>query len=78
MSKSNFYENSIEKNYFQRLRYLLLDLDQQKIKGNFYKEKNVYESFLETFKAIVNIHVTLKEKVVRGNVYDERDCYLLF
>ena len=37
----------------------------------------MYESFLETFKAIVNIHVTLKEKVVRGNVYDERD-YLLF
>ena len=78
MSKNNFYKNSTEKDYFQRLWYLLLDLDQEKIKGNFYKEKNVYESFLETFKATVNIHVSLKEKVVRGNVYDERGCYLLF
>ena len=44
----------------------LYDLDQQTIKGNFDKEKNMYESFLDTFKAIVNKHSALKEKIVRG------------
>ena len=37
------------------------------IKGKFYKEKNMYESFSDTFKAIVNKHAPLKEKIVRGN-----------
>ena len=37
------------------------------IKGKFYKEKNMYESFSDTFKAIVNRHTPLKEKIVRGN-----------
>ena len=45
----------------------LYDLDQQMIKGKFYKEKNMYESFSDTFKAIVNKHAPLKEKMVRGN-----------
>ena len=36
---------------------VLYDLDQQMIKGKFYEEKNVYESFSDTFKAIVNKHV---------------------
>ena len=45
----------------------LQDLDQQMIKGKFYKEKNMYESFADTFKASVNNHVPLKEKIVRGN-----------
>ena len=35
-------------------------------KGKFYKEKNMYESFSDTFKAIVNNHAPLKEKIVRG------------
>ena len=37
------------------------------IKGKFYKEKNMYESFSDTYKAIVNKHVPLKEKIVRRN-----------
>ena len=45
----------------------LYDLDQQMIKGKFYKEKNMYESFSDTFKAIVNKHAPLNEKIVRGN-----------
>ena len=45
----------------------LYDIDQQMIKGKFYKEKNMYESFSGTFKAIVNKHAPLKEKIVRGN-----------
>ena len=45
----------------------LYNLDQQMIKGKFYKEKNMYESFSDTYKAIVNKHVPLKEKIVRRN-----------
>ena len=45
----------------------LYDLDQHVIKGKFYKEKNVYESFSGIFQAIVNKHAPLKEKIVRGN-----------
>ena len=45
----------------------LYDLDQQMIKGKFYKKKNMYGSFSDTFKAIVNKHAPLKEKIVRGN-----------
>ena len=45
----------------------LHDLDQQIIKGKFYEVKNMYESFSDTFKAVVNKHATLKEKIVRGN-----------
>ena len=41
---------------------VLYDLDQQMIKGKFYKEKNMYESFSDTFKAIVNKYAPLKEK----------------
>ena len=29
----------------------LYDLDQQMIKGKFYRKKNMYESFSDTFKA---------------------------
>ena len=43
------------------------DLDQQMIKGKFYKDKNTYESFSNTFKAIVNKHAPFKEKIVRAN-----------
>ena len=43
------------------------DLDQQMIKGKFYQEKNMYESSSDTFKAVVNKHAPLKEKIVRGN-----------
>ena len=45
----------------------LHDLDQQMIKGKFYKEKNMYESFSDTFKAVVSKHAPLKEKIVRRN-----------
>ena len=45
----------------------LYGLDQQMIKGKVYKEKNMYESFSDTFKAIVNKHAPLKDKIVRGN-----------
>ena len=45
----------------------LYDLDRQMIKRKFYKEKNMYESFSDTFKAIVNKHAPLKEKIVTGN-----------
>ena len=45
----------------------LYDLEQQMIKGKFYKDKNMYGSFSDTFQAIVNKHATLKEKIVRGN-----------
>ena len=41
----------------------LYDFDQQMIKGKFYKEKNMSESFSDTFKAIVNKHAPLKEKL---------------
>ena len=41
----------------------LYDLDQQMIKGKPYKKKNMCESFSDTFKAIVNKHAPLKEKV---------------
>ena len=37
------------------------------IMGKFYREKNMYESFSDTFKATVNKHAILKEKIVRGN-----------
>ena len=37
------------------------------IKGKFYKEKNMHGSFSDTFKAVVNKHATLEEKIVRGN-----------
>ena len=37
------------------------------IKGRFYKEKNMYQSFSGTFKAVVSKHAPLKEKIVRGN-----------
>ena len=43
----------------------LHDLDQQMIKGRLYKEKNMYEGFSDTFKAVVNKHAPLKEKIVR-------------
>ena len=36
------------------------------IKGKLYKEKNMYKSFSDTFKAIVNKHAPLKKKIVRG------------
>ena len=37
------------------------------VKGKFYQEKNMYESFSATIKAVVNKHAPLKEKIVRGN-----------
>ena len=43
----------------------LYNFDQQMIKGKFYKQKNMYESFSDTFKAIVNNYAPLKEKIVR-------------
>ena len=39
-------------------------LDQQMIKGKFYKEKNMDDSFSDIFKAVVNKHAPLKEKIV--------------
>ena len=36
------------------------------IKRKFNKEKNMYESFSDTFSATVNKHTALKEKVVKG------------
>ena len=43
------YKNFDEQNF-------LFDLDQQIIKEKFYIEKNMYKSFPDTFKAIVNKH----------------------
>ena len=43
------YKNFDEQNF-------LFDLDQQIIKEKFYTEKNMYESFPDTFKVIVNKH----------------------
>ena len=37
------------------------------IKRKFYKEKNMYESFSDNFKAIVKKHAPVKERIVRGN-----------
>ena len=37
------------------------------IKGKFFKDKNMYESFSDTLKAVLNKHEPLKEKIVRGN-----------
>ena len=37
------------------------------ITEKFCKEKNMYESFCNTFKANVNKHAPLKEKIIRGN-----------
>ena len=48
-------------------QHFLQDLDQQMIKGKFYKEKNMCKNFSDTFKAVVNKHAPLKEKIVRGN-----------
>ena len=45
----------------------LHDLDHQMIKGKFYKEKNMCESFSDTFKAVVIKHALLKEKIIRRN-----------
>ena len=45
----------------------LHDFDQQMIKGKLYKEKNMYEGFSGTFKAVVNKHAPVKEKLVGGN-----------
>ena len=36
-------------------------------KGKFYKEKNMSESFWDTFKATVNKHAALNKNTVRGN-----------
>ena len=35
--------------------------------GKIYKEKNMYESFLGTFKTIVHKNTPLKENIVRGS-----------
>ena len=37
------------------------------IKGKLYKEKNMYEGFSDTFKAVVNKYAPLQEKLVGGN-----------
>ena len=33
----------------------------------FYKDKNVYENFLNIFKAVVTKHAPMKSKILRGN-----------
>ena len=45
----------------------LHNLDQQMIKRKSYKEKNMYKSFSDTFKAVVNKHAPLKENIIKGN-----------
>ena len=37
------------------------------VKGKFYQEKNMYESFSDTIKTVANKHAPLKKKIVRGN-----------
>ena len=38
------------------------------ITGNFHKQKNVFESYSNIFKANVNKHTPLNEKIVRGKI----------
>ena len=38
------------------------------LRKSFKKKKSEYESFLDTFKAILNKYALLKEKMVRGNI----------
>ena len=45
----------------------LHDLNQQMIEKKFYKDKNMYENFSDTFKAVLNKHAPVKEKLLRGN-----------
>ena len=53
--KTTFKKISLKKNTFRDYKKFaeqnfLYDLDQQMIKGTFYKEKNGYENFSDTFK----------------------------
>ena len=53
----------------------LYNLDQQMIKGKLYKEKNMCESFSDTFEAIVNKHAPPERKSrtrKQCTVYDKR------
>lgn len=46
----------------------LHELDQEMIKGEFYKnETNIYEDFSSVFKRVADKHAPLKKKTVRGN-----------
>ena len=54
------YKNFDEKRF-------LHELDQEMIKGHFYKEGNPYDGFSKLFENIVNKHAPLKEKKIRGN-----------
>ena len=45
----------------------LNELDQEMIKGSFYKENNPYEGFSNLYKNIVDKHAPPKEKTIRGN-----------
>ena len=68
--KTNLKKNRQKKIIFRGYKKFdeqnfLYDIGKQMIKGKFYKEKNMYQSFSDTFKAIVNKHALLKEKIIR-------------
>ena len=68
MSTNNFKKNSPKKIIFGDYKKFdeqnfLYDLDRKMIKGKIYRVENTYESFSDTFKAIV----PQKEKIVGGN-----------
>jgi len=45
----------------------LYELDQEMIKGRFYKDDNPYQCFTNSFKSILDKHAPFKKKKVRGN-----------
>ena len=68
MSTNNFKKNSPKKIIFGDYKKFdeqnfLYDLDRKMIKGKIYRVENTYESFSDTFKAIV----PQKKKIVGGN-----------
>ena len=68
MSKNNFKKNSPKKIIFGDYKKFdeqnfLYDLGRKMIKGKIYRVENTYESFSDTFKAIV----PQKKKIVGGN-----------
>ena len=54
------YKNFNEKEF-------LHELDQEMIKGSFYKDDNPYDCFSNLYKNIIDKHAPLKEKKIRGN-----------
>ena len=45
----------------------LHDLDQEMIKGSFYRHEEVFAVFPSVFRDVLDRHAPLKQKMVRGN-----------